>query len=163
MCVTDIRRALPVELDQAFAMVSEYYVAERVMVREDREGFEKQYFGDGVGVWLASCGGEDIGCIALRSLDETSRSSEIKRLYVRPAYRGRGVADLLLLEVEDFARKSGYDWIYLDTAAPMLAAARFYQRHQFERCEKYNDNPQAALFLRKRLNAGCGKPPRSGK
>jgi ribosomal protein S18 acetylase RimI-like enzyme len=157
VCETKIRRALLEELDQAFAMVTEYYEAERVVVREDREAFRQQYFSDDAGVWLASCDGEDVGCIALRSLDAASKSSEIKRLYVRPAYRGRGVADLLLQELEDFARKSGYAWIYLDTAAHMLAAARFYERHQFERCEKYNDNPQAALFMRKRLRGDSAK------
>jgi ribosomal protein S18 acetylase RimI-like enzyme len=157
VCETKIRRALLEELDQAFAMVTEYYEAERVVVREDREAFRQQYFSDDAGVWLASCDGEEVGCIALRRLDAASKSSEIKRLYVRPAYRGRGVADLLLQELEDFARTCGYAWIYLDTAAHMLAAARFYERHQFERCEKYNDNPQAALFMRKRLRGDSAK------
>jgi GNAT superfamily N-acetyltransferase len=149
-----IRRAQLQELEQAFAIVTEYYEAEGVVAREDRAAFQQQYFGDGAGVWLASCDGADIGCIALRSRNGMSESSEIKRLYVRPAYRGRGIADLLLQELEDYARGTGYVWLYLDTAAHMLAAARFYERHQFERCEKYNDNPQAALFLRKRLRAG---------
>jgi ribosomal protein S18 acetylase RimI-like enzyme len=73
-------------------------------------------------------------------------------MYVRPAHRGKGIADLLMKELEDFAQDCWYEWLYLDTAAVMVAAARFYERHGFEHCERYNDNPQAAIFMRKRLD-----------
>jgi GNAT superfamily N-acetyltransferase len=72
-------------------------------------------------------------------------------MYVRQTHRGKGIADLLMKELEDYARDCGYAWLYLDTAAVMVAAARFYERNGFEHCERYNDNPQAAIFMRKRL------------
>lgn len=146
-----ICRATLEGIEQAFAMVTEYYAAAQVVAREDRAAFGAQYFVDGAGAWLAMFERESVGCVALRRLDEKCDSAEIKRLYVRPAYRGRGIADRLLQELESFARRSGYAWLYLDTAADMVAAARFYERNGFERCERYNENPQAALFMRKRL------------
>ena len=146
-----IRRATVEQIEQAFAMVTEYYEAAQVVAREERDAFREQYFADGAGVWLAMFEGKSVGCVAMRKLNGKFESAEIKRLYVRRAYRGRGVADMLLQELENYARNSAYAWLYLDTAADMVAAARFYERHRFERCEPYNDNPQAALFMRKRL------------
>jgi GNAT superfamily N-acetyltransferase len=51
--------------------------------------------------------------------------------------------------LEKYAREFGYKWLYLDTAANMKTAARFYERKGFLSCERYNDNPQAAIFMRK--------------
>jgi len=72
-------------------------------------------------------------------------------MYVRPEVRGQGVAQELLEAAEKFAHTAGYHWVYLDTADDMKAAARFYQRNGFQPCERYNDNPQATIFMRKRL------------
>jgi ribosomal protein S18 acetylase RimI-like enzyme len=146
-----IGRASVDQFEQAFAIVEEYYEVARVLVREDRESFRQRYFGVGTGVWLAMFEGKVVGCVALRRLKGMPESAEIKRLYLQPAYRGRRIADLLLQELENYARQSGYARLYLDTAADMVAAARFYERHRFERCERYNDNPQAAIFMRKKL------------
>jgi ribosomal protein S18 acetylase RimI-like enzyme len=57
----------------------------------------------------------------------------------------------LLEAVANFARGAGYAWIYLDTASNMVAAARLYEKNGFVRCERYNENPQAAIFMRKHL------------
>jgi GNAT superfamily N-acetyltransferase len=72
-------------------------------------------------------------------------------MYVRENFRGRGIAQSLLAAVEAFARTAGCDWIYLDTTEGMKAAARLYERSGFVRCERYNQNPQAAIFMRKNL------------
>lgn len=152
MAQAAVYRASLEQFEQAFAMVAEYYEAVQVVVREDREAFREQYFAEGSGVWLATLENEIVGCVALRRLNSRGDAAEIKRMYVRPAYRGKGIADLLMKELEEFARDCGYVWLYLDTAAVMQAAARFYERHGFEHCERYNDNPQAAIFMRKRLD-----------
>ena len=144
-----IYRAAEAQIQLAHAMVLEYYAAASVVVRDEPEEFAKQYFADDGGVWLADDEGSVIGCVALRRLAELPRSGEIKRMYLRAAYRGRGISDLLLDTLEDYARERGYRWLYLDTAANMLAAARFYQRKGFVTCEPYNRNPQAAIFMRK--------------
>ena len=146
-----VRRAVLSECEEAFALVREYYEAVNVVVREDREAFRQLYFAEGAGVWLAAEDGENVGCVAMRRLSRNGERAEIKRMYVRPTFRGRGIADLLIRELEDYARQCGYRWLYLDTAKEMAAAAKFYKRHGFELCEPYNDNPQAFLFMRKEL------------
>jgi GNAT superfamily N-acetyltransferase len=147
-----VHRALIDELERAFELVTEYYEAVGVQVREDRAEFEQQYFVEGAGVWLAIVQGEAVGCIALRRLDTLPDRGEIKRMYVRASRRGTGIADSLLGALEDYARKHKYEWLYLDTTDSMLAAARFYERNSYQRCERYNQNPQATLFLLKRLS-----------
>jgi GNAT superfamily N-acetyltransferase len=146
----EIRRALPAELPDAYLMVSEYYEAASVQKRETQEEFLRDYFCSGAGFWLARCGNNIVGCIAVRRMD-VLQAAEIKRMYVRPEARGQGVAQELLEAAERFALAAGFQWIYLDTADDMKTAARFYQRNGFQPCERYNDNPQATIFMRKRL------------
>jgi len=146
----EIRRAAPAELPVAYLMVSEYYEAAAVQKRETQEELLRDYFSAGSGFWLAHCGDNIIGCIAVRRMD-VPQAAEIKRMYVRPEVRGQGVAQELLEAAEKFAHTAGYQWIYLDSADDMKAAARFYQRNGFQPCERYNDNPQATIFMRKRL------------
>jgi ribosomal protein S18 acetylase RimI-like enzyme len=154
----EIWRARLEEADAAFCLVREYFEMAGVVLREDREKFIEEYFGVGRGLWLAGVGGELAGCVGLRTMpwpEELGpgdvRCAEIKRMYVRVKFRGRGVAARLLEAVENFAREEGYERIYLDTASEMVAAARLYERHGYERCERYNENPQAAIFMRKHL------------
>ena len=148
----EIRRAGAAELDAAFGIVAEYYELMQVVARETREGFARNYFAAEAGVWLAWMNGQIAGCLALRALNK-ARAAEIKRMYVRPAWRGHGIGQKLLEEAESFAQKNGYRWIYLDTTDGMLAAARLYRRNGYEPCKRYNDNPQATIFMRKRLES----------
>lgn len=146
-----IYRAKQAQIDLAYGLVQEYYAAASVVLREDRQEFARQYFADGAGFWLAEAGEAVVGCAALRRLNDKPDCGEIKRLYVQPPHRGQGIADLLLEALESYAKKSGYQWLYLDTAAEMKAATRFYQRKGFLPCQRYNENPQAAIFMRKAL------------
>jgi len=146
-----VYRARSSQAKAAYGIVKEYYQAAKVEVREDASQFERDYFGDGAGVWLAEDEGHIVGCIALRNLWAMPGCGKIKRLYVQPTYRGRGLADQLLQALEDYAKECGYEWLYLDTAADMKAAAQFYQRKGFQPCERYNENPQAAIFMRKAI------------
>src|SRR5258707_5479185 len=155
---TEVWRARPEEADRAFCLVEEYFEVVGVVVREDREKFIGEYFGVGQGLWLARIEGELAGCAGLRKLSrpeelepEDVQCAEIKRMYVRERFRGRGVAARLLEAVENFARDQGYARIYLDTASGMVAAARLYERNGYQRCARYNLNPQAAIFMRKKL------------
>lgn len=123
--------------DAAFTLIDEYYEAVGVMVRDDRDVLEQC-------VWVAYCDGQPAGCVVLRT-------DEVKRMYVRPAYRGRGIARRLLTELETFAVARGVQWLYLDSKDDLVEAIRFYERSGYERCERYNDNPQATIFMRKAL------------
>ena len=148
----EIRRVGIEEAERAYALVEEYFQAARVAAREDPRKFEEEYFAENAGVWVAETTGELAGCIALRNLAaQGAHIGEIKRMYVRPKYRGQGIAEGLLSALENFARQHGYEELYLDTAADMTAAARLYERCGYERRERYNDNPQAAIFMRKRI------------
>lgn len=147
----EIRRAAgPSELNAAYSIVTEYCEAVQVVAREDKERFAQDYFAAHAGVWLAWVDGQIAGCIAFRALGN-AETAEIKRMYVRPAWRGQGIAQELLEAAERFAQKNGYRWIYLDTTDGMVAAAQLYRRNGYELCERYNDNPQATIFMRKRL------------
>jgi GNAT superfamily N-acetyltransferase len=153
----EIWRANAAEADAAFGLVDEYFEAVGVVSREDRGRFVEEYFGEGRGLWLAGLHGELAGCIALRRLrppdgfPEGLPCSEIKRMYVRDKFREQGIAQKLLTAAERFARETGYAWIYLDTTNEMVAAARLYERNGYEACARYNENPQATIFMRKEL------------
>jgi GNAT superfamily N-acetyltransferase len=142
-----ISRAGPNDLDQAWAIVTEYYDAVSVVVREERPAFASAYFNEGSGFWLARNGEEVVGCIALRPLEVVPASGEVKRLYVQPASRGHGIAGLLLDALHAYAGTVGYQWLYLDSKDDLAVAIRFYERRGYRHCSRYNDNPQATIFM----------------
>jgi len=146
-----IYRASREQIEQAFAIVQEYYAAASVIVREEHGEFQRQYFGEGTGVWLAEEDGAVVGCIALREAYGHPGCGEIKRLYVRPEHRRHGIAEQLLEALESYAHESCYDFLLLDTTEEMVAAQRFYERRGYQRCTRYNDNPQATIFMKKKL------------
>jgi len=142
-----ISRAGPQDLDQAWAIVTEYYDAVAVVAREDRPAFSSAYFSEGSGFWLARKDNAVVGCIALRPLNAFPVSGEVKRLYVQPASRGHGIAGLLLDALHEYARAAGYQWLYLDSKDDLATAIRFYEKRGYSRCARYNDNPQATIFM----------------
>jgi ribosomal protein S18 acetylase RimI-like enzyme len=142
---------MPGEIDAAFAIVEEYYEALSVVARDKRDEFARLYFKSGAGIWLAWLEEKVIGCIALRAMPQFTDGGEVKRLYVKPEYRGRGIAAALHDALQSYATNSGYRWLYLDTADNMTSAIRFYEQQGYERCARYNQNPQATIFMRKEL------------
>lgn len=157
-----IERATLERAEEAYAIVQEYYAAVDVVVREDAEEFAHEYFGDGAGIWLASDDAKTVGCIALRPLPRFEQSGEVKRLYVKPEVRGQHIADRLLRALENYAVEAGYRTLYLDSKDDLLPAIHFYHRHGYEDCERYNENPQATIFMKKGLavqaHEGSRKP-----
>lgn len=99
---------------------------------------------------LASVHGEPAGCIALRPFDETR--GEIKRLYVRPAFRGHKIGEALVTALAAEARGIGYAEILADTIpAAMATALAMYQRLGFEHIEPYSNETPDAQHIRLRL------------
>ncbi len=136
---------------EPLVILQEYYEAVDVVQRDTPASVQKILGDPASGMWLAYLGDEVVGCVALRRLESIPRAGECKRLYVKPSARGNRVADKLMDALEVFARDEGLEWIYLDTYDDLKAAISLYERRGYERCERYNDNPQATLFMRKRI------------
>jgi GNAT superfamily N-acetyltransferase len=77
--------------------------------------------------------------------------AEIKRMYVRPEARSRGVAAALLRTLEEAARALGYASARLDTGPKQVTAQRLYRAAGYAEIDPYNDNPFACFWGEKRL------------
>jgi GNAT superfamily N-acetyltransferase len=80
-----------------------------------------------------------------------ARAAEIKRMYVVPAARGRGVAKMLLAALEDAARGLGYTIARLDTGPRQPHAQAMYERAGYHPIDNYNGNRQASFWGEKIL------------
>lgn len=139
------------DLDELRVLFREYHawVAEPAcFVAFERELAELpgEYGPPGGALLVAHLDGSAAGCAALRRLPDGA--GEMKRLYVRPAYRGRGLARRLALEVIARARAQGCPALYLDTLPKMAAAIALYGALGFARRGPYADAPTpGALFF----------------
>jgi GNAT superfamily N-acetyltransferase len=146
-----IRRGTRDDLPQLSALVERYY-AEWDVVQRDTPERMAEYLEQPApfGFLVVEENGVLVACVLLRALRSIPSAAECKRLYVVPEHRGEGLASLLMDYVEGFAA-GRLEWIYLDTGANFAAAQALYRARGYEPCERYNDNPQAACFFRKRL------------
>ena len=94
------------------------------------------------------CGG------GVKGLD--GEAAEIKRMYVVPAARGRGLARLLLAALEEAARDLGYTIVRLDTGPQQPHAQRMYESAGYRPIGNFNGNPVASFWGEKRLD-GAGR------
>jgi len=98
-------------------------------------------------LYIAFCDGKPAGCIGLRRLDE--ENCEIKRLYVRPAYRCHGLGRTLVEGIISDAMDIGYRHILLDTLPFLREAIAMYKSMGFYEIESYNNSPLDGLvYLR---------------
>ena len=111
------------------------------------DGFEfVATHGYAVVAWSA---GEPIGCGAFRPVSRTT--VEIKRMYVRPAYRGRGIARRMLVALEDEARARGYAEAILETGTRQPEAIALYRccgYREIAPYEPYVANPYSVCFAK---------------
>jgi hypothetical protein len=86
-----VRRVTSEESNAAWEIVEEYYEAAGVVARDAKDDFERIYFRDGAGVWLATIADAAVGCIALRSLARSNdymsgrsiEDAELRLLFIR--------------------------------------------------------------------------------
>jgi GNAT superfamily N-acetyltransferase len=102
---------------------------------------------EGRGAFLiARRSGRPIGCGAVRRIDE--RTSEIKRMYVSPEERGRGIGRVLLVALEAEARALGISRLVLETGIRQAEAIALYERAGFSRIAPFGEYGGSRLSVR---------------
>ena len=100
---------------------------------------------------LAYKDNEVAGCVALQPLEEEG-VCEMKRLYVKPAFREHGIGDQLILAILKDAVDLGYNKMVLDTLERLKPAIRLYEKHGFVNTSAYYENPlPAVVYMQKDL------------
>jgi putative acetyltransferase len=113
---------------------------------KEMENFPGQYAPPMGCLYIAMDENQPIGCVALRDLGQGI--CEMKRLYVKPLFRGQKVGKLLAEIVIKAAKNMGYDYMRLDTVPSMKQANRLYNALGFKRTVPYRFNPiEGATFF----------------
>lgn len=98
-------------------------------------------------LYLAYYDGILAGCIGLRKIDNDN--CELKRLYVKPQFRGKKIASLLVKYIIAEAKEIGYKHILLDTLPFLETAINMYKKYGFYEIESYNNSPMGNLVYLK--------------
>lgn len=98
-------------------------------------------------LYLAFCDNNPAGCIGLRKID--NENCELKRLYVKPEYRGNNIGGILVKHIIKDAKEIGYKHILLDTLPFLETAISMYKRYGFYEIESYNNTPMDNLIYLK--------------
>ncbi len=98
-------------------------------------------------LYLAFYDGILAGCIGLRKIDNDN--CELKRLYVKPQFRGKKIASLLMKYIINEAKEIGYKHILLDTLPFLETAINMYKKYGFYEIESYNNSPMDNLIYLK--------------
>lgn len=137
---------VPVESQELVAAARELFLEYAAAIGVDLEyqGFAAElaalpspYVPPHGALFIAWMKDEAAGCVALRRLDE--QTGEMKRLYVRPAFRSWGLAKRLIGETIQAARRAGYTALRLDTLPSMAAAQGLYRSLGFSEIPAYNN------------------------
>jgi putative acetyltransferase len=121
--------------------------------QEELAGLPGEYAPPDGRLLLALSGNDTSGCVALRRFNE--HACEMKRMWVRPKFRGRGLGRLLAEKVIAEARKIGYSQMLLDSLPSLGNALGLYRSLGFREIPPYRYNPDPnAVFMQLRLAIG---------
>lgn len=98
---------------------------------------------------VAWVGEQAVGSIAL--IPFAPGTGEIKRVFVEPEWRGRGISQALLAAIEEQAQAMGYERVCLETGQPQVAAVRLYERAGYQRIAPFGrwaDDPLTVCFAK---------------
>jgi len=147
-----IQASLPEHIEQTRALFLEYAASLGFSLcfqsfDEELKSLPGAYAAPSGRLLIVQCEQQAAGCVALRKLEDNI--CEMKRLYVRPAYRGHGLGRILVERVIAEARAIGYERMRLDTvASSMQDAVELYRRMGFKEIAPYRANPIAgALYM----------------
>lgn len=140
----EIREATPTELDTARELVEEYVESLGIdlgfqEIEQELAEFPGKYGPPGGRILLALVDAEPAGCVAVRGFE--GDACEMKRLYVRPAFRDHGLGRALAVGAIEAARELGYGRMRLDTQPEMEAARGLYRSLGFREIPPYRFNP----------------------
>lgn len=149
----------PEQIEEVRAIFREYAASLSVDLcfqsfDEELAGLPGDYAPPRGALLLALVDGAVAGCCGLRPLDSTDypNAAEMKRLFVRKAFRGFGLGRQLAEAILDAARQRGYDCVLLDTLDDMEAARALYEELGFDEIPPYYHNPiPGAHYLRAEL------------
>ena len=124
---------------------------EPLYARESRHGFSvERLIADAVAFFVIRDDGAPAGCGGIKLFG--SEYGEIKRMWVRPAYRGRGFGQLMLDHLADYARQHAVTVLRLETGIHQHAAIRLYEQVGFKRIPPfgpYTDDPVSLCYERR--------------
>ena len=148
MATTIVPATTAADVAQARALFLEYAAESKLDLcfqgfEEELAALPGKYAPPGGRLLLARDGEGTAGCGALRELSEGV--CEMKRLFVRPAFRKQGVGRMLASRLVEEARRIGYRTMRLDTLASMHAARALYESLGFRRIPAYYTNPLAEV------------------
>lgn len=117
---------------------------------EELQQLNSMYAPPAGGIILCKYEEKYVGCVGIRKLDEAT--AEMKRMYVQPAFQGKGIAGELLLRSLKLAKYCGYESVRLDTLSTMTPAMNLYRKFGFEETEAYYFNPnETVVYFQKFL------------
>ncbi|WP_030024379.1 GNAT family N-acetyltransferase [Streptomyces monomycini] len=160
----------PDDSPAATALFREYYteVAQRYHVLRGQPRITSEEIDEGVAeypagqlvapggaLFIARQAGEAVGCAGLLLIDG-GRTAELKRVFVRAPWRGRGAAGVLMCAVERHAAELGAERLRLDTRRDLTEAVALYRAYGYEEIPAYKEDRYAEVFFEK---AVAGAPP----
>ena len=106
---------------------------------DELKHLEKKYGLPYERLYLVYYNNEVAGCIGLKKIDK--KNCEMKRLYVRPKFRGKQIGEQLIEKIIKAAKEIGYSYMLLDTLPFLKGAIYLYKKYGFYEIASYNNSP----------------------